>query len=430
MATAALNQNISAASGIADILQMLVGKKGGIETTTTSGGVQTTQTGVNAADIMTQILGATGKYYGGPTLSDMAAGRKRAGIYGGSTGMTEQRFLTEAATNAAVAAAPINVTKSPIDVRITGKGMQAGMMSGGTLGLGALALLAGSKKGRKQVTDLYDEIFGGTSAADSFVENSFDSGAMGEILGTTAAASVADEMSAISTIDWTDAANFGASTADITDAASAADMLSGGAELISGFGDAADYASAIDAVDAVDGADMLAFAGDGADFADAAGGGTPFLSAGMNIMQGDVGGAAGNVGGAVLGNMILPGVGGAIGSFIGGQLFGDDGGCFITTATLRALGNTDDNAPQLQTLRHFRDTWLLANHPLDIEEYYRIAPQIVQSINAREDSTQIWRNLWRQYLSPALALIATGRNEEAYLQYREMVSVATNLSKD
>jgi hypothetical protein len=353
----------------------------------------------------------------------MAAGRKRAGVYGGSAGMTEQRFLTEAATNAAVAAAPVNITKSPTDVRITGKGMQAGMMSGGGLGLGALALLAGSKKGRKQVTDLYDEFFGGTSAADSFVENSFDSGAMGEILGTTAAASAADEISAIATIDWTDAANFGASTADITDVASAADMLSGGAELISGFGDAADYASALDAADAAAGADALAFAGDGASLADAAGG-IPYLSAGLNAAEGDWNGA------------ILSGIGYAVGGAPGaaiGNLVSNVLGesCFITTATLHALGeDTGDSSPQLTTLRHYRDTWLLANHPFDIEEYYRIAPQIVQSINAREDSTQIWRNLWRQYLSPALTLIATGRNEEAYLQYREMVSVATNLSKD
>ena len=434
-----LDTNIGTASNIANILQMLVGKRGGTESqqTISSGGFETRQTGVNAADIMTQILGATGKYYGGATLADLASGKKRAGLYGGSTGMNEQRFLTQAATEAAVAAAPVISTKSPTssDIRTVGKGSQAGMLSGSGLGMGALALLA-TPYGRRKGKELWDTLFKedvttsgldsagfgpGEAYANAYGGGDFSPNTAEDLSWMEPARGYTGDLSNATVLASSSMNDFGASAWD------------GGSDMIAGF---EDYASVADAADAAAGADALSFADAGnyvGDFAttfDAgssladAGGGIPYLSTALNVAEGDWSGAA------------LSGIGYAVGGPIGGvvgnlvsNVIGDD--CFITTATLRALGeDTGDTSPQLQTLRHYRDTWLLANHPEDIAEYYRIAPQVVASINTKEDAPQIWRLLWTQYLSPALTLIAAGKNEEAYQQYREMVEVATTWSKD
>ena len=425
-----LDTNIGTASNIANILQMLVGKRGGTESqqTISSGGFETRQTGVNAADIMTQILGATGKYYGGATLADLASGKKRAGLYGGSTGMNEQRFLTQAATEAAVAAAPVISTKSPTssDIRTVGKGSQAGMLSGSGLGMGALALLAGSKAGRKKVGDMWDDIFG-TSVTDTAAGGGAVDTFANSVGGTTNSAADAQFFRDFggsgsgfqsTSYDAGAAYDAGASAYTYSDMLPGAEIVgggfaAGGSDMIAGF---EDYASVADAADAAAGADALSFAD--------AGDGIPYLSTALNVAEGDWTGAA------------LSGIGYAVGGPIGGvvgnlvsNVIGDD--CFITTATLRALGeDTGDTSPQLTTLRHYRDTWLLANHPEDIAEYYRIAPAIVLAINAREDSDQIWATLWQSHLSPALTLIAAGKNEEAYQQYRDMVEVATTWSKD
>lgn len=450
-----LDTNIGTASNIANILQMLVGKRGGTESqqTISSGGFETRQTGVNAADIMTQILGATGKYYGGATLADLASGKKRAGLYGGSTGMNEQRFLTQAATEAAVAAAPVISTKSPTssDIRAVGKGSQAGMLSGSGLGMGALALLA-TPYGRRKGKELWDTLFKedvttsgldsaglgpGEAYANAYGGGDFSPNTAEDLSWMEPARGYTGDLSNATVLASSSMNDFGASAWD------------GGSDMIadnyvgdfatsfdagSSLADAGNYVG--DFATTFDDASSLADAGGGFDM-----GGFPVVSAitrlaDGDISSGDVGAVAGGWGGAeagaAIGTAIFPGVGTAIGSVLGGILGSEAGsGCFITTATLRALGeDTGDTSPQLTTLRHYRDTWLLANHPDDIAEYYRIAPQVVASINTKEDAPQIWRLLWTQYLSPALTLIAAGKNEEAYQQYREMVGVATTWSKD
>lgn len=81
--------------------------------------------------------------------------------------------------------------------------------------------------------------------------------------------------------------------------------------------------------------------------------------------------------------------------------------CYITTATLNALGK-DDSCYELQQFRDFRDNWLLgqADGKEIIMEYYQTAPQIVDTINKQKNSVEIYRNIWEIYLKKCLNLIS------------------------
>lgn len=99
------------------------------------------------------------------------------------------------------------------------------------------------------------------------------------------------------------------------------------------------------------------------------------------------------------------------------------GGCFITTATLRHLGKPDD-CEELQTFRSYRDYWLAhqQNGPEIINEYYKIAPKIVESINSHVESTKIYAKLWEERLQPAYNQIIEGNNSEAKVALIKIVN--------
>jgi hypothetical protein len=108
----------------------------------------------------------------------------------------------------------------------------------------------------------------------------------------------------------------------------------------------------------------------------------------------------------------------------------DDGGstkckytsssCFITTATIQSLGKQDD-CYELNTFRTFRDTYLKQVAPNLIEQYYEIAPKIVEKIDKTEKSNQIYLHIWETYLLTCLSLIETKMNSEAMQHYQKMV---------
>lgn len=98
------------------------------------------------------------------------------------------------------------------------------------------------------------------------------------------------------------------------------------------------------------------------------------------------------------------------------------GGCFITTAVCGSLGKADDCA-ELTAFRNFRDNWL-AYQPDGrelVDEYYRVAPEIVRAIDARADSAEIYRAIWAEYLSPCYELIRRGRYAACRRKYVEMM---------
>ena len=101
----------------------------------------------------------------------------------------------------------------------------------------------------------------------------------------------------------------------------------------------------------------------------------------------------------------------------------EDEGCFITTAVCSNFGKPDD-CYELEIFRNFRDNWL-ANQ-IDgsklIEEYYRIAPSIVQKINSLPNASKIYQSILEKYLAPCLRFIKSGDNFSCRDKYIEMVN--------
>ena len=100
----------------------------------------------------------------------------------------------------------------------------------------------------------------------------------------------------------------------------------------------------------------------------------------------------------------------------------NNNGCFITTAVCDSFNKADD-CYELTAFRKFRDEWLInqADGRSLIDEYYRIAPAIVEKINKLTDAAQIYKNIWTNYLKPCLKLIESGENSACKAKYVEMV---------
>ena len=99
-----------------------------------------------------------------------------------------------------------------------------------------------------------------------------------------------------------------------------------------------------------------------------------------------------------------------------------ESGCFITTAVCDSFNKPDD-CYELQMFRKFRDSWLI-NEP-DGEElitkYYQIAPSIVCAINKTNKATDVYRGIWKNYLSKCLSMIENGENRLCKQMYMKMV---------
>ncbi|MEI0489295.1 CFI-box-CTERM domain-containing protein [Brachyspira pulli] len=135
-----------------------------------------------------------------------------------------------------------------------------------------------------------------------------------------------------------------------------------------------------------------------------------------------VGGAVKTVGRAIGG--AVRAVGSAIGSFVRGaaDLVSDVCGCYITTAVCRK-DNKEDDCYELTMFRYFRDNWLM--HQKDgnalIDRYYKIAPQIVRSIDLENNSSFIYDEINNKYLKNCLKMIENKEYEECKKLYIEMV---------
>ena len=98
------------------------------------------------------------------------------------------------------------------------------------------------------------------------------------------------------------------------------------------------------------------------------------------------------------------------------------GWCFITTAVCSTLNRPDD-CDELNTLRKFRDKIKLENPIVAalIDEYYRIAPIIVEKIDSKQDSLEVYSKLWKNFISKIYNLLKNDRNDEATIIYIDMV---------
>ena len=100
-----------------------------------------------------------------------------------------------------------------------------------------------------------------------------------------------------------------------------------------------------------------------------------------------------------------------------------DEGCFITTAVCENFGKSDD-CYELTAFRNFRDKWLTlqTDGKFLIEEYYNVAPKIVEKINSLTNSTEIYKNIWSNYLQSCLKSIEVGDNLKCKKIYIDMVN--------
>ena len=93
---------------------------------------------------------------------------------------------------------------------------------------------------------------------------------------------------------------------------------------------------------------------------------------------------------------------------------GSSSSCFISSACAESLGLPDD-CDELKTLRAFRDRRKKEDEDFLklVEEYYRIAPEIVDSINLKDDRAAIYADIYSKLVEPCVRLIKQQRENEA-----------------
>jgi hypothetical protein len=94
-------------------------------------------------------------------------------------------------------------------------------------------------------------------------------------------------------------------------------------------------------------------------------------------------------------------------------------GCFLTTVVCEWKG-LPDNCDELTTLRHFRDTFV---PPTLVEEYYKIAPKIVEKIK----NNHMWLSYIWETVEKCVNMIKHNENEKALESYKHMVNLLKNL---
>ncbi|MBE6163768.1 MAG: hypothetical protein E7156_00340 [Streptococcus gallolyticus] len=97
----------------------------------------------------------------------------------------------------------------------------------------------------------------------------------------------------------------------------------------------------------------------------------------------------------------------------------NDGGCYLTTATVEHMG-FEDNCYQLNILREYRDNYLakFQDGANDIEHYYKIAPDIVSKINSSSNKDEILNNIYNQLIIPCISLIENKEFDKAHKLYK------------
>lgn len=98
--------------------------------------------------------------------------------------------------------------------------------------------------------------------------------------------------------------------------------------------------------------------------------------------------------------------------------------CYITTAVCESLGKPDD-CYELNLLREYRDLYLMKQPggEEEIRRYYDIAPTIVKRIGRSQKASQIYEEIWKDYLSDCIKLIERQEQEECRKVYQDMMDI-------
>lgn len=96
--------------------------------------------------------------------------------------------------------------------------------------------------------------------------------------------------------------------------------------------------------------------------------------------------------------------------------------CFITTATCRQAGKSDD-CPELTAFRSFRDGYLHSQPDGEalIREYYEIAPAIVLAIDLTDHPDTVYPDIWDRHLSHCYDALNRGDCRACKELYTQMV---------
>ncbi|MDE6275049.1 MAG: hypothetical protein K2M75_00775 [Clostridia bacterium] len=96
-------------------------------------------------------------------------------------------------------------------------------------------------------------------------------------------------------------------------------------------------------------------------------------------------------------------------------------GCFLTSACVEYKGKPDD-CKELTALRLFRDTYMksVKNGQKLIDEYYKIAPEIVERINNSELKNTYYEYIY-SVIERCVDLLSHESNEETLKEYMTMV---------
>ena len=97
--------------------------------------------------------------------------------------------------------------------------------------------------------------------------------------------------------------------------------------------------------------------------------------------------------------------------------------CFITTACCEYHG-MDDHCPMMETMRDFRDRYMVGDRSSDLTEYYSIAPKIIDGIAARKTEKEEYSAIYGE-LEGAVSEIHNGNDEGAYNLYKRMIDRLT-----
>lgn len=100
----------------------------------------------------------------------------------------------------------------------------------------------------------------------------------------------------------------------------------------------------------------------------------------------------------------------------------DDGFCFVTTATMYALGKGDESA-ELKELHNLRDKFLLCDNQgeLLLKEYYRVAPELVKKVNQLHNSEEVYKEIFKKYIKLTYEFSLKGEEKKAKDIYIKMM---------
>ena len=100
----------------------------------------------------------------------------------------------------------------------------------------------------------------------------------------------------------------------------------------------------------------------------------------------------------------------------------NSGCCFISTAIYANFG-FDDDCSDLKLLRNYRDDYLLKTKEGQkiVDNYYLIAPIIVNQIEMFENKKEIYSDIYDQHLKNIVYLVNNNKLESASEKYEEMV---------